>query len=72
MLNNLRSYLQLTERLQRNLIKELNIFCELCGIWYLDIVSFQGHKAETEHQNRVRDSSNWRQASKDAGTNLSD
>ena len=70
MLNNKGSYLQVTERLRRNFIKELDIFYEFCGIRYPDIVSFQGHKAETEHQNRVRDLANWRKASKDAGTNL--
>ena len=72
MLNNSGSYLEVTERLQRNFIKELNIFCELCGIWYPDIVSFQCHKAETEHQNRVRNLASWCKASKDAGTNPSD
>ena len=71
-LNNTESYLQVTGHLQRNLIKEPNIFLELCGTWYLDIVPFQEHKAETEHANRVRDLANWPQASKDAGNNLSD
>ena len=72
MLNNEGSYSKVTERLQRNLIKELNIFCDLCGNWYPDIISFQAHQREAEHQNRTRDLANWRAASKNAGTNISD
>ena len=72
LLNNCGSYCQVTKTLQRNFIKELKLFCELCGNHYPDIVSYCAHKFETEHQNRVRDLANWRQASKTAGTNLSE
>ena len=72
LLTNCGSYCKVTNQLQRNFLKELNLFCELCGNWYPDIISYSAHKFDTEHQNRTRDLSNWRQASRTAGTNLSE
>ncbi len=72
LLTNNKSYCYVTNALQRNFLKELKLFCELCGNSYPDIVSYCAHKFETEHQNRLRDLSNWRQASRSAGTNISE
>lgn len=70
MVQNQGRFFKTTKKLERNFLKELNLFCELCGTWYPDIVSYCAHKFETEHQNRTRDLSNWRSASKNAGTNI--
>ena len=69
MLNNTESYVQVTWRRQRSFIRKLNSSCQLSGIEYTNIVSFQGYSVENEHRYRVRHLTCWRKTAKEARIN---